>query len=427
MTYIIISFFFWQLDRIDIGYAQLTMGKDLHLSGALFGLAAGVFSISALLMQFPAAICFEKFGARRWMTFCVLGWGTVSIGLAFVQTSTQLVVLRVLLGVFEAGCQLGMWLVIAIWFRGNKHGMANSWIQIGFALGGMIGGPYAGWILGHSLLGLVGWRSLFFVDGSITVIWGILALLIIYDGPEKARWLKPDERQFIIKYLADYQAQKAAEGALEKSSFWETFKDARIICLIFAFFFAAWTTGTVVFFMPSLLKTAGQGISNQHVGLLSVGVFVIQGVVAFTWGKHADRTEPTRHWHCVMPLLVGVTGVLLFLVAKTPVVAMIAMALWTAGNCGFFVTFWPTCHMLVGKETIGKAIALINAGSLLGNFLAPIFFGWARDITGNTKVGLYVIIGVLLVNFTMMNIFFFRYKVQLSKRQKEKAIAAATS
>jgi len=95
--------------------------------------------------------------------------------------------------------------------------------------------------------------------------------------------------------------------------------------------------------------------------------------VAFTWVNMRNKTEPTRHFHCVGAAPGRYRGYSLFFVAKTPLVAMLAMALWTAGNCGFFVTFWPTCNMLVGKKTVAKTIALINSGSLLGNFLLRVF------------------------------------------------------
>jgi ACS family 4-hydroxyphenylacetate permease-like MFS transporter len=137
-------------------------------------------------------------------------------------------------------------------------------------------------------------------------------------------------------------------------------------------------------------------------------------VVAFTWGAHADKTE--RHWHCVLPLLVSAAGILMYPIAKTPVVAMLCLALVQAGSTGFFVNFWPTCNMVVGKQTIAKTTALINSGNHVGNFLAPIFFGWALDVTGNANVGLYICVVALAANFIIMNIFFFSYKAQLRKR-----------
>lgn len=414
MVYIIVGQFFFQLVRTNIGFAQLTMGKEIALSATAFGFASGIFSLSSFFMQVPAFMLFEKFGAKRWLTFIMVAWGLVVVVQGFVTNTVELIIMRFLLGVFEAGFVPGLYILISLWFKGKDQGTATSGIQMGLALSGILGGPFAGWILGKTLFGLSGWRSLFVIEGAMTVIWALIALRIVNDSPEKASWLNTREREFMINYLAEYQAQRAANGAIEKASLWEALKDLRIVSLILSFTCVSWVVATFVFFTPILLKTVGKGLDNQTIGFLSMGTYIINALVAFTWGKHADKTE--RHYHCVMPLLVGVGGILLYPIATTPLPAMVCLAMVQAGTTGFFVNFWPTCNMLVGKKTMAKTTALINAGSQAGSFLAPIFFGWAQDATGKTNLGLYVCVGVLLLNFTVMNIFFFSYKTRLKKQ-----------
>ncbi len=414
LAYIIVGQLFVQLDRTNIGFAKLTMSADLALTATAFGFASGVFALGAFFVQVPAAHFFDKFGARRWLTGIMVAWGSVVVAQAFVTNDIQLIVLRFLLGALEAGFVPGAYILISLWFRGHHHGKAISGLQIGTATSGILGAPFAGWILGHSLLGLSGWRTLFLVEGGLTILWAFMALYVLYDGPEKTVWLKPEERAFMTSYLAKYQAQKAADGAIEKASVWEALKDPRIVMLIFAYTCAGWVSATFAFFIPTLLKMAEEGMSNQTVGFLTMGPYIVMAVVAFTWGKHADRTE--RHWHCVVPLLVSMVGILIYATKVTPLVAMLCLAMVQAGSTGFFVTFWPTCNMLVGKKTIAKTTALINSGTHAASFIAPVVFGWAMDLTGHATVGLYICVGALLLNFTVMNIFFFRYKAE-QKRQ----------
>ena len=414
LTYIIVGQVFVQLDRTNIGFAQLTMSKELAVTATVFGFASGIFALAAFFMQLPAGLLFEKLGARRWLTSIMIGWGLIVIAQGFVTNQLQLVVLRFLLGAFEAGFVPGVYVLISLWFRGNNHGVAISGLQIGAATAGILGAPFAGWVLGHSLLGFSGWRTLFLLEGGLTVLWALLALRILYDTPSKSSWLRDDEREYINRYLAEYQAQKLKSGAIDKASLWQTLKDSRIVTLILAYTCAGWISATFAFFLPSLLKTAGKGLDNQSVGFLAMGPYLVMAVVAFTWGKHADRTE--RHWHCVLPILVSALGIVLFPIARTPLLAMGCLALVQAGNTGFFVNFWPTCNLIVGKQTISKSTALINSGTQAGSLVAPIFFGWALDFTGNTNLGLYVCVGVLLLNFVIMNVFFFRYKAQLARQ-----------
>jgi MFS family permease len=420
LAYIIMGQLFVQLDRTNIGFAQLTMSKELAVSATAFGFASGIFALAAFFMQLPAGFLFEKLGARRWLTSIMVGWGLVAVAQAFVTDKNQLIVLRFLLGALEAGYVPGVYVLVSLWFRGNNHGRAISGLQIGAASSGILGAPFAGWILGHTVLGLSGWRSLFLVEGGLTVLWALIALRILSDGPAEASWLKPDEREFLAGYIAEYQAQKAAGGAIEKSTLWEAVKDLRIVALILAYTFAGWVSATFAFFMPSLLKIAGKGLDNQTIGFLAMGPYIVMAVVAFTWGAHADKTE--RHWHCVLPLLVCAAGIMLYPAAKLPLVAMLSMAMVQAGNTGFFVNFWPTCNMIVGRKTIAKTTAVINAGTHVGSFVAPIVFGWALDATGSTTLGLYICVAALLMNFVIMNIFFFDYKARLRKQAKFAAL-----
>jgi ACS family tartrate transporter-like MFS transporter len=409
--YIVIGQFFVQLDRTNIGFAKLTMSGDLGINEEAFGFASGIFALAAFFVQAPASMALERFGARQWLTCIMVAWGSVVMSLSQVDNAIQLSVMRFILGALEAGFVPGTYIIVSNWFRGNKHGRAISALQIGTATSGILGGPFAGWILGQSLLGLTGWRTLFLLEGALTVVWALSALLILHDGPAKTSWLKPSERKFMASYLAKYQAQKAASGAIEKAGFLDALKDPRIVLLMISYTFAGWVSATFAFFIPTLLKTAGSGLDNQTVGFLTMGPYIVMAIVAFTWGSHADRTE--RHWHCVIPLLVSAAGMLMFPVAsKVPLLAMLCLALVQAGSTGFFVTFWPTCNMLVGKNTIAKTTAMINAGTHAASFVAPYFFGWTLDATGGNRLGLYVCAVMVLMNFMIMNIFFFRYKAE---------------
>lgn len=413
-AYIISGQVLYQLDRTNIGFAQLTMGKELALTAQAFGLASGIFAVGAFIMQVPAGLLFEKYGARRWLTFNMAAWGLVVVAQAFVSNRVELTILRFLLGVFEASYLPGLFILISLWFKGRHQGALTAGIQIGLGLSGALGGPFAGWILGQSLLGLSGWRSLFLIEGSLTILWALLALRILHNDPREASWLKPEEREFMAQYLADYQAQKVAQGALEKTGVWSSLKDLRIVTLLLAYTCSGWVAGTLIFFMPILLKRVGAGLPNQTVGFLAAVPYIVNAIVSFFWAAHADRTE--RHWHTVLPLLVCAVGMLLYPIATALLLAMLVLAMAQAGNGSFFVNFWPACNMVVGKKTIAKSTAFIQSGTLAGSFFAPIFFGWALDVTGNTNLGLYTCVSVEIATFVMMNIFFFRYKAQ-QKRQ----------
>jgi len=410
LAYILFGQLFYQLCRTNIGFAQLTMGHALGMKAEAFGFASGIFAFSAFVAQVPAGLLLEKFKAKYWLTFTMVAWGLVVVGQAFVHSGTQLVVLRFLLGIFEAGFNPGVFVLISIWFKGKDQGVASSCIQMGLGLSAVVGSPFAGWILGTSFLGLEGWRSLFLVEGVLTVIWAFLALRILDDDPARTSWLDRDEREFMVKYLGDYQARKVSRGAVATSGIWDVLKDSRVVTLLVAFALTGWVTGTFLFFSPILLKRVTAGVSNQTVGYLSVVPYAAMAVATYFWARHADKTE--RHWHCVSPLLVCAAGILLYPFAKTPIAAMVCLSIVQVGNGCFFANFWPACNLVVGKEAIAKATAFLYAGNLLASFIAPVFFGWLLDKTNSTGLGLNTAAATVIITFVLMNVFFFRYKAQ---------------
>src|SRR5690348_16371681 len=73
------------LDRVNVGFAALTMNRDLGFSASVYGFAASIFFVSYALFQIPATVMLERVGARRMVFAIMLAWGACSTANAFVQ------------------------------------------------------------------------------------------------------------------------------------------------------------------------------------------------------------------------------------------------------------------------------------------------------------------------------------------------------
>ena len=104
------------LDRVNVGFAILTMKQDLGFSPEVFGLGAGIFFWGYFLFEIPSNLMLEKFGARMWMCRIMVTWGLISMATAFVRGPTSFYILRFLLGLAEAGLYPGMILYMTYWF-----------------------------------------------------------------------------------------------------------------------------------------------------------------------------------------------------------------------------------------------------------------------------------------------------------------------
>jgi ACS family tartrate transporter-like MFS transporter len=82
------------LDRVNVGFASLTMNRDLGFSPEVYGFGAGIFFFGYFLFEVPSNIILEKVGARLWICRIMLTWGFVSMATAFVQGALSFYVLR---------------------------------------------------------------------------------------------------------------------------------------------------------------------------------------------------------------------------------------------------------------------------------------------------------------------------------------------
>ena len=178
------------LDRVNVGFAALTMNKDLGFSPEVYGFGAGIFFFGYFLFEVPSNIILEKVGARLWICRIMLTWGVVSMATAFVQGALSFYVLRFLLGLAEAGIL-------------SRHGaLSDLLVSVGDACAFHRAVSRRGaagqrrrrpGVRFHSRrstahLGLHGWQWLFLLEGLPSVLLGLArALAWMPDRPSTAR------------------------------------------------------------------------------------------------------------------------------------------------------------------------------------------------------------------------------------------------
>ncbi len=169
-------YFFAFLDRVNVGFAALTMNVDLGLSSAVFGLGAGIFFIGYTLFEIPSNVLLERFGARVWIARIMLSWGVLSAAMAFVQGPTSFYVVRFLLGVAEAGFFPGIIYYLTCWFPARDRARIIALFMIALPLSSVIGAPISTALLGIEAGGLHGWQWMFLLEAMPTIVLGFVVL-----------------------------------------------------------------------------------------------------------------------------------------------------------------------------------------------------------------------------------------------------------
>src|ERR1700676_5350400 len=190
-----IAYLFNYLDRTSLGFAALTMNKQLGLSASQFGLAAGIFFVGYSLFEVPSNLMLYRFGARRWLCRIMISWGIVPAATAFVVGPNSFYGLRLLLGIAEAGFFPGVTFFLAAWFPTQYRTRMLAWFLVGIPASSLVGGPVWRLLLGmDGIWGLAGWQWLFIVVSLPCIPLGLLTLRLLADRPQTASWLTPNER-----------------------------------------------------------------------------------------------------------------------------------------------------------------------------------------------------------------------------------------
>src|SRR5205809_7375726 len=172
------------LDRINIGFAALTMNKELAISSKQFGLVAGIFFFGYFLFEIPSNLLLHKLGARIWIARILITLGILAMLTGLVQSVSQLYAVRFLLGLAEAGYFPGIALYLTYWFRQRDQAQAIALFLAGIPVTSILGGPVSGFILDHvHWLGVSSWRWLLILEGIPAVVGGVLTYFLLPSRP----------------------------------------------------------------------------------------------------------------------------------------------------------------------------------------------------------------------------------------------------
>ncbi|MCP3712187.1 MFS transporter [Paraburkholderia sp. CNPSo 3274] len=386
------------LDRINIGFAGLTMMKDLGLSSTQFGFATTLFYIAYIACGIPGNLMLARVGARRWISFIMIAWGLASTATMFATNATTLYWLRMLVGVTEAGFLPGMLLYLTCWFPSAWRARANALFMIAMPVTAALGSAVSGFILkldGHA--GLAGWQWLFVLEGMPAALLGCVAYFYLDDTPRAARWLSTEEKRTLEAALAepaDALASPTAHAASERS-LWQQLRSPVVLRFAAAYFCLVNTLAMVAVWAPLIVKGFSAGASNVTVGLVATIPQLVTIVAMIAWGRSSDRRQE-RKWHLAAPMLLSGLGCVLTAQGGAPLVQLLGVCLASAGSYTAMSIFWTTPDQAFTPQARAVGIAVINAIGNISSAANPLVVGWLKDATHSYAAGL-VYSAVLLV------------------------------
>jgi MFS family permease len=391
----IISF----MDRTNIGFALDGLHDDLGIDSTQQGLAAGVFFIGYLTLQIPGGHLAEHWSAKKFVGIMILVWGVLAVLGGFVQSFGQLLVVRFLLGVAEAGIWPAILVLISHWFPAAERARAYGFWMMNIAISSILTAPLSGWILSFA-----DWRWLFIIEGAFPfVIAAPLWWLLVADYPREASWCSVEEREYIEAGLA---SDREADAHLEHRGMRDVVSNSVVLRLTLVYFLIQIGFYGLNTWLPHVVGTITGG-AIWEVGLVTAIPYVVAMAGLWFNAKAADRTGRYSR-HVFFSMLIGsITLVVSVMVGtSSPVLAIALISLAMGGALAYDGPFWATASRAVPAALAGAAMGFVNAIGNLGGFVGPYAGGWLQDASdGSFKTtSVFLAVALLAAGLVMLTL-----------------------
>jgi len=387
------------IDRINVGFAALTMNKDIGLTATMYGWGAGIFFWGYCLFEVPSNVVLHRVGARLWICRIMITWGLLSGAMAFVTGPTSFLVVRFLFGVAEAGFAPGMFLYYTYWFPAQYRGRIIGMYLVTLPAAVAIGAPISTALLSlDGIFGLAGWKWLFLCEAVPALIGGLTVPFFLTDRPARATWLSNEQRAWLQGVL---DSERREVESVRVFTMWQSLVNPRVLMLSVLFLGIGIASVGIIAFLPQIIRDLG--VSNTMTGVFVAMPYVIGSIAMITWGYVSDRMNE-RRWNLVISCGCGFAGMLAVGATVGTWWALLAMCLATIGFYGMKPVFWPLPSQFLTGTAIAAGLAAINSIGNLGGFFGPMLLGWTKDLTGGYSAGIYVLSGCALVS-TLLALF----------------------
>ncbi len=392
VPFLILCYFAAYLDRVNVGFAALTMIPDLHLSKTAFGFGAGIFFLAYFVFEVPSNLALDRFGASRWIARIMISWGILSGAMALISGETSFYVVRTLLGAAEAGFFPGIIFYLTLWFPGVYRARVVAYFMAAIPLSSVIGAPVSGLILyTDGMLGLRGWQWLFILEAVPAIVLGFVCWFYLTDRPDHAAWLAPEERQWLTERMA---AEQAARERARRYTILESLIDPRVLAIALIYFGAVAANYGFTFWLPQIVKAFG--LNNAQTGFVTAIPYVIGTLGMVYWGRRSDRLGE-RKGHMAIALIAAAVGLAASAVLSDPLAKMVLLSVAGFGIFAAISVFWTFPTAFLSGTAAASGIAVINSIGNLSGFAGPYVMGALRDYTGTFTSGLFVIAGATVV------------------------------
>jgi MFS family permease len=379
LAFLVLAYTFNFIDRTIVSTINQAIKVDLKLSDTQLGLLNGpAFALLYTLLGVPIARLAERY-SRVWIiTISLLVWSGFTAACGMATTFTQLLALRVGVGIGEAGCSPPAHSLISDYFEPKRRATALAIYAFGIPLGAMIGAAFGGWLAKS-----FGWRVAFVTVGAPGLILALAFILFIRE-PRRG--------------LSDPPEKAAAPGGQARVEGPWLWTELKALAKVGASLFGKWPVLNIIlgltvtsfagygggaFAGPYFIRTFGLDYATAGLILglgvgLSGGLGTLAGGFISDWaGKHGAR------WYALTPAIGIALAAPIYLLAYRQSDWRVAALLLMIPGVFVYTYLGPSFAVVQNVvETRQRATAaallllFVNIIALGGG---PLFTGWIID------------------------------------------------
>ncbi|KAF2266156.1 MFS general substrate transporter [Lojkania enalia] len=395
------------LDRANVGNARIQgMAKDLDLVGVRFNWVTSIFYIIYMFVEVPSNILLKILGPRFYLPLLVVGFGFVSMCSAFVHNFEGLLAARAFLGVFEGGVMPGIAFFITCFYKRQelylRVGIYVSAASLAGAFGGLLATVLARipeW--GASSMRIHTWRNIFFFEGLITIIAGLLAPILMPTKPEETWFLTPRERRIAAARLVSKSGADENEK-VELHHLKRSMMNINNYICAMGFFFINITVQGISLFMPTILNDLGWTATKAQ--LYSVPPYVCACVIAIFIAFVSDKTN-RRGIYLSGFMLLSITGFSILRWATDPNIRYMGVFFITLGafpggpgflSWGMNNAAGPAVRAVSSAYivTLGTAGGIVATWTYISKDAPKYHTGHTINLSGQIVVLLLALVGI---------------------------------
>lgn len=382
------------IDRINISFAMGGMTKEMGVTSSAGGMITGVFFIGYTLLQLPAGHLASRSSARRNVMVLSVLWSLFSALQGCVHSVTQLVLVRFLLGTVEGGMFPSLIVLVANWFPPKERGRASGFFTFYLTLAPLVMSPTSGIILGHvKWLGWASWRWLFILEALPGIFVAIVFYCLVTDNPQDRKKLKPEEREYLVKALAEEAAQPKV---VQDKAYWKAAFRFSFVFLTLGFFFRLIGNYGTQIWMPTIVKGIS-GFSDQTVGFILALPWLSATCGMVVTGWITDHYDCKKRLAVLEQIVAGLAFLVMYYYGGSNVwISVGCLIVAITGMASVAGIYYSLLPQLITKEMVGGLSGIFAAVSNIGGFIGPSVVGYLIS-GGNKLAGMAFLSGMLMV------------------------------